>query len=320
MQERQYPLRAILAKISLMRLPLNHYKRPPIEEMFHREDAGYWGEKALDYYLSFLPNDKYYIFQHLRLTFEKWTFQIDFLLLTKNFALIIEAKNYKGNLHFESKFNQVIQTQNDKEKSYDDPLSQAQRQKILLSKWLKKYTSIELPIQYLVVMSNPNALLKTDPDNTEVLKRVCKPFKLLDKIKEIEATHQTEIMTEKELRKTSRLLVKNHVPEQFNILKYFKIAPEEILTGVRCESCGKLPMEYNKRKWYCPSCHTYSKTAHIESVNDYFLLTKDTITNSEFRDFLHLQTKDIAQKLLLKMNLPSTGNTKARVYHKKELT
>jgi hypothetical protein len=320
MLERSYPKRALLAKKLLSRIPLNYSKRQLIEEFYHREDAGYWGEKALDYYLSFLPDDQYYIFQHFRLKYQKWTFQIDFLLLTTKFALIIEAKNYTATLKFDSQFNQLIQTQNDKEKSFDDPIEQVKRQQILLTKWLKKYTSMNIPIHHLVVISNPNAILKTDPTNKEVFQKVCKPYKLLDKISEIEKIPPKEAVAMIDLRKSGKTLIKHNTPEEFNILEYFKIPPEDLLTGPQCEKCDALPMEYKKGKWYCPSCETYSKTAHIKGIDDYFDLIKGTITNSEFKNFLHLPTSDIAQKYLKKLNLPHTGNTKARVYHKKDVT
>jgi hypothetical protein len=320
MLKRSYPLRALSAKKLLRRIPPYHAKRQPIEDLFHREDAGYWGEKALDYYLSFLPDDEYYIFQHIRLKYRKWTFQIDFLLLTTKNALIIEAKNYTATLKFESQFSQLIQTQNDKEKSYDDPIEQVKRQQSLLTKWLKKYTTINLPIHHLVVISNSNAILKTDPDNKEVLKKVCKPYKLLDKINQLEIAHQKEMVTVQELRKTSKILRRHHTPEKFNILEHFKISIEEIPTGVICDKCGALPMKYQKGKWFCQSCQTYSKTAYIESLDDYLYLIKASITSSEFRRFLHIPTKDIAQKYLKKLNLPHIGNTKARDYHRKDLT
>jgi uncharacterized Zn finger protein (UPF0148 family) len=318
-KERSYPQRAIAAKKLLSRLPYNYTKHQIIEEFYRREDAGYWGEKALDYYLSFLPEDEYFIFQHIRLKYKKWTFQIDFLLLTTKFALIIESKNYTATLKFESQFNQLIQNKNDQEKSYDDPIAQVKIQQNLLTKWLKKYTTIYLPIHHLVVISNSNAILKTDPNNKEVLKKVCKPFKLLDKIKEIEAVHQKVAISEMDLQEISELILKYDTPEEFNILEYFKISIEEIATGVLCQNCGALPMVFRKGKWFCQTCETSSKTAHIESLEDYFYLIKDSITSHEFRQFLHIPTKDIAQKYLKKLNLPQTGNTKARIYYRKDL-
>jgi uncharacterized Zn finger protein (UPF0148 family) len=240
-------------------------------------------------------------------------------LLTTKFALIIESKNYTATLKFESQFNQLIQIKNDQEKCYDDPISQVKQQQNLLTKLLKKYTNIHLPIHHLVVISNSNAILKTDPNNKEVLKKVCKPFKLLDKIKEIEAAHPKATVAEKDIQELSELLLKQNTPEEFNILEHFKISPKEIPTGVICDNCGALPMVYRNGKWFCPTCETYSKTAHIESLEDYFYLIKDSITSSEFRQFLHIPTKDIAQKYLKKLNLPHTGNTKARIYYRKDM-
>lgn len=182
-KERSYPKKALLDEILMIMLPKNHPKLPAIEADFRREMAGFKGEQALDYYLSFLPEDENYILQHVRLKFEKWTFQIDFLLLTTKFAIIIEAKNFAGCLHFDSKFSQVIQIYNEEEKVYDDPIEQAKRQRRLLIKWLEKYFPKYLPIEYLVVMSNQHAILKTNSD--EIPKKVCKPYKLLNKIEEI---------------------------------------------------------------------------------------------------------------------------------------
>jgi hypothetical protein len=51
-------------------------------------------------------------------------------------------------------------------------------------------------------------------------------------------------------------------------------------------------------------------------VDDYFLLIKPTITNMEFRQFLHIHSIHIAQKHLAAMNLPYTGKFRDRAYHR----
>lgn len=318
-KERSYPIRATLDEILLRRLSQNHSKRQIIEADFHREDAGHRGEQALDYYLGFLPHEQYHIFQHLRLKYENWTFQMDFLLLTTNFALIIEAKNYTGTLEFDSKFNQLIQTYNEKEKGYDDPVAQVQRQQRLLAKWFEKNISYFLPIHSLVVISNPHAILKTDSNNTAILKQVCKPFKLIDKIEKLESFYPNERIDIKALKRICKLLLKHHTPEQFNIIDYYKIPKEDILTGTQCPTCRFLPMLYKRGKWYCNKCKTSSKDAHLASLDDYFLLFEPSITNSLLKEFLHLPSSDVSQKLLFSLKLPWTGNTKGRIYHQKKV-
>lgn len=222
----------------------------------------------MDYYLTFLPQDDYYIFQALRLQYEIWTFQIDFLLLTTRFALIIEAKNLGGKLNFENKFHQLIQLYHEKEKVYDDPTAQAERQRRLLSRWLAQYLPVPLPIECLVAMSNTNAILTTD--SHDIPKRVCKPFKLLDKIERIEHFYSKETIDRKTVKKLSKLLLQHHTPKSFNILSEYQIPQKDILTGVRCPTCKNLPMIYQYGKWHCKLCGTSSKDAHLASLNDYF--------------------------------------------------
>ncbi|XJZ26960.1 NERD domain-containing protein [Bacillota bacterium Lsc_1132] len=314
-KEREYPFRAILDEILLRRLPLIHPKRPIIAEDLRKYQSGYRGEKSLDYYLKFLPDDEYYIFQSLRLTYKNIIFQMDFLLLSAHFALIIEAKNYKGTLRFDSHFDQLIQTYQETEKAYENPVSQAKRQQSLLTKWLKDKTSLTLPIDFLVVMTNPNAILKTDPGNYEVLKKICKPHKLTDKIASTKKQHTQTPIDQKTLKKLSKLLIKHHTPPQFNILDVYKISKDEILPGVICPKCGALPMEYKPRSWHCPVCKTTSQDAHLNALHDYFLLIDHSITNAELRNFLHLPSRNAAQKILTKLNLTSTGQTKGKIYY-----
>jgi hypothetical protein len=313
--ERQYPEKAAKAAVLLGRLPANYPKLPAIEADYRREDAGYWGEKALDYYLSFLPEDEYCIFQHLRLKFGKWTFQIDFLLLTIKFALIVEAKNYAGKLHYERKFNQLIQTHHEKEKVYDDPMAQAERQQRLLTMWIKKYFSHPIPVNYLVVMSNTNAMLTTDSE--QFSKKVCKPYKLLNKVENIANSYQTNCIDMKDLKKLCKLLLKHHTPKQYNIPEEYQIPKEDILTGVKCPHCQALPMVYKRAKWHCPSCKASSKDAHLAAVEEYFLLFKPWITSSELKEFLRLPSSSVARKLLSRMNLLTAGNTKNRIYYQR---
>ncbi|MFB4163278.1 nuclease-related domain-containing protein [Alteribacillus sp. JSM 102045] len=57
--------------------------------------AGYRGEKSLDYYLSFLPENECLIFNDLRLPHKNYFFQIDILVLSTRFHLIVVHKLVK---------------------------------------------------------------------------------------------------------------------------------------------------------------------------------------------------------------------------------
>ncbi|MGV3488207.1 MAG: NERD domain-containing protein, partial [Tuberibacillus sp.] len=58
-----------------------------------------------------------------------------------------------------------------------------------------------------------------------------------------------------------------------------------------------------------------STSAHEQAIYDYFLLIKPTITVAECCEFLCIESRHIAKRILQSMKLRSTGRTKGRIYH-----
>ncbi|WP_045523528.1 nuclease-related domain-containing protein [Neobacillus niacini] len=297
------------------RLAPYHQVHPEVTTELSNRMAGYRGEKSLDFHLSMLPDKKYYIFHGLRLLYRNYFFQLDNFLLCSAFGLNLEVKNMGGELHFEKKFNQMVQTKKDSSARKTNPVLQARLQAIKLKKWLKEHNCLDIPIYYLFVNSNSKTLIISEPGNEHITQHICNSEFLIEKIAQIETNNKTDLLDPKELRKIKRLLLNNHTPENPDILQHFNLTPKDIPTGVHCPGCSFLPMKYFRGSWNCPNCKLKSKTAHYQAVHDYFLLIKPSITNAEFRHFLHIDSIHIAQKLLFSMNLPYTGKFKDRVYH-----
>lgn len=78
--------------------------------------AGYRGEQSLDYYLGFLTN--YFILHDLRLPDRDHHFQLDTLLISPYFILILEVKNISGTLIFDDHFKQLIRVTPEKEEGF----------------------------------------------------------------------------------------------------------------------------------------------------------------------------------------------------------
>ncbi|MDQ1144560.1 hypothetical protein QE429_001387 [Bacillus sp. SORGH_AS 510] len=314
-KERSIPLKLLILQALLRRLPLNHEKYQQILEEAGRRSAGYQGEKALDYYYRSLPQQKYMIFHDLNLPDGEYNCQIDTFLLTPEFGLIIDVKNMAGKLTFDTDNEQFIQNNNDKEKGYDYPIAQAERHKKYIQELLKAHHLPPVPIDYLVVISNSFAsYFVTGKNSYKVKPRICKADVMLHRIENVEKTFTTPILTKKDLRKLSRLLLKMNTLPTFQILQKYGIRKEDLLTGVYCPFCKHLPLVRKKQQWYCPACDSYSKDAHIAALMDYFLLVDLKITNMEFRRFVRLNSIHIASRLLLASNLDYTGKNKTRVY------
>lgn len=104
---------------------------------YRKEKAGYDGEQNVDYALSTFPRNDFVIIRGLRLENPPFHFQIDTLILSTNFFLILEIKNFIGTLQYDSKQKQLTQIVDGKIKAYKDPIMQAEAQKHHLQTWLQ---------------------------------------------------------------------------------------------------------------------------------------------------------------------------------------
>ncbi|WP_435994011.1 nuclease-related domain-containing protein [Rossellomorea sp. LjRoot5] len=91
------------------RIVQHHLKIPLIEKDLRKRRAGYNGESTVYYHLNFLKDKKYKIYYNVRLPILSNHFQMDFLLLTRFYILIIEVYNHLTNselrkfLHLQSR-------------------------------------------------------------------------------------------------------------------------------------------------------------------------------------------------------------------------
>lgn len=318
-KKRKIPLYLQQLEALCSRTPKSHPKFQIISDRYAREKAGYHGEKALDFHLSFLPEEKYHIFHNLRLYDGKNYFQMDSLILSTRFILILEVKNYKGTLVFDPEFNQMIRILDGVEEGYQDPIVQVERQTLQLKIWLNSHHFPNIPIESLVIISNPSTIIKALSKPHLVSQTVLHSASLPTKIRKFEKQRNEETLTPKEVKRLSRHLIKKHESFIVNILQHYQLTPNDILKGVQCPLCHYLSMNRISGSWYCPSCKTTSKEAHYTALRDYVLLLGNTITNQEIRTFLRISSSSIASKILVTMNLSYTGERKARRYDLTEL-
>ncbi|KAB2329093.1 NERD domain-containing protein [Cytobacillus depressus] len=313
-KERSIPEKILAKEALLSRLPPNFDYRPLIEKDLAKRKAGYRGEEFTDYYVNKLPHKDFTIIHDLRLHNGQGYFQIDTMIFSSTFALILEIKNISGTLYFDSKFRQLIRYKDDNEDGFLDPITQAERQTRELRKWLQQ-RNIFLPIEYLVVISNPSTVIKSDPQNFLAFKTVLHSHELLDRIEKLRKSFLKEKLTQKEIKKVAKLLVKSHTPEKSQVLEKYKLSAFSLNTGVQCPKCRVFPMKRIYGTWFCARCKCKDKTAHYKALLDYCLLVESSITNKQFRKFMQLSSQDTAQKLLKSMKLAHSGTNKGRVYY-----
>ncbi|WP_409272314.1 nuclease-related domain-containing protein [Neobacillus sp. SCS-31] len=309
-KERTIPLRILKDEALLRNISPKNPAYPVIENDYYRRKAGYWGETQIDYYLRLLPHqNKYYILNDLRIPFQGSFFQIDSLILTTRYCLVIESKNIKGILFFDGVFDQLIRINGDTEEAFEDPITQAKNILLQLKAILLKLIP-NLPFDYIVSVASPKTILKSD---VKTKKRVCHASSLVQKIIELDDYYTDDVIQTSEIEEVCNFLLKLHSPEQQNILEIYRLMERDILKGVLCQKCnGK--MVFVNARWICCHCGNGSQDAHLQKLKDYFLIFRPSITNKQLRTFLEIKSRRVAYRILTNSQLTWSGEGKGRVY------
>ncbi|MBS2970501.1 NERD domain-containing protein [Metabacillus sp. KIGAM252] len=314
-KERKIPIKILKLEALLRRLSKAHLKYPLIKEDLSKIKAGYRGEQSLDYYLSFLSNEKYHILHDLRLPHKTHHFQIDSLLLSPNFILIMEIKNIAGTLYFDHSFRQFIRTIDGKEEVFPNPLFQIVRHKMQLTNWLKEHQILNVPVENLLIFSNSSAIIKSSNPHSHTMKPIIQSAELILKIEELEKKYTIPIITDKQIKKIIKNLLKNHIALEVDVLGSYSILPQDIIIGVVCSHCGSYPIDKINGNWKCRNCGNLTKRGHLDALTDYALLFDTKISNKEMRSFLNLNSRNAAAYLMRKEGFPAEGEKRGTVYN-----
>ncbi|VEF49489.1 NERD domain-containing protein [Bacillus freudenreichii] len=297
------------------RLPREKPQRERVNEELINRQSGERGERSLDYHLTFLPKDEFFILHDLRLENEHgYFFQIDTLHLSSFFFTIIDVKNYGGSILLDHHFNQLIQqSSNGNKRGLLDPLSQIRRQELQFKNWIKRHGLKNVPVEPLIIISNSSTIIETASDPSHY-HQITRSINIDSKVEQFKLEYRKEIFTKEELWPLARALVKAHSPGRYDPLKHFKLTPNDLLKGVHCPKCSSLPMVRHHGSWKCSVCKHYCKKAHIHALQDYQLLISHRLTVREICDFLCLPSRHVALRIFQSMGLRHSGGTKGRKY------
>lgn len=308
--ERRKSLKLQKVEVILRRLRKSHASFPMIEQDHAKMLAGYKGERSIDYFLSYIDED-YYIFNNIRLADRNYSFQIDTLIISPFFICILEVKNIAGTLFFDDVFDQMIRTIDGKDEGFSSPVIQVRRQREHLQNWLIEQKLQPIPIEGLIVISNPSTIIKSSKsDYPQVIHSANIPLK----IKGLQAKYNKKIFPKQSLKKLAGLIVDLNTEDDTDVLSLYKIERKEIVTGVQCQNCGQFNSVRIQGLWRCSNCTHKSKDAHIQSLEDYKLIFGEKITNQKLRSFLHMSSRTSATKLLRSLKYRQQGKTKDRFY------
>lgn len=307
----------MLNKLSALnkRLPNHHPKKQYVTNDLTRKIAEKKGERAIHFPLSFLDEKNNSILYSVRIPDKQGHFQMDALLVTQNFILILEVKNWYGTILFGGN-NQVIRVgDNNKEEGFPNPTTQINLQKHRLNNWLANNSFHNIPVYGFVVISFPSTIIKAIDDSVSIPEEIVYCNQLLFEIQNLNENNFKRKLSSQDRKKLTTLLLKEHKLFNKNIIASYQIVHNELIKGVICEKYLSAPMRRRINKWQCKSCGFTSLDAHIEALEDYRLLFKPHVKNRDIRLFLQLNSSYLTKSLLIQTGYSFRGENSARLYN-----
>lgn len=184
------------------RIPELHPKKKYVEEDVRKSLAGFKGEMEVNRHLVRLHNPAYRIFHGLRLSemYEEH-FQMDFLLISPSFFLLIEVKNYAGELILERDYPQLIQIKNGVTTAYKDPIILVIRQKNIFKNGFNTTTFLVSLLNILLLLLISMRLLRPSPQHFSIFDVLINSDYLSLKIEMLQQKYQSETFNQNELLK-----------------------------------------------------------------------------------------------------------------------
>ncbi|RDI41614.1 nuclease-related domain-containing protein [Falsibacillus pallidus] len=299
------------------RLTPNHPRLSEIKREAAIRHAGFNGEKSMTYHLRHLDKQEYNVMGSIRLKGRHgYYFQMDNLIITPNFLVILEVKSMAGELLFDRIHHQLLRTINGITESFQDPILQVQEQEFELHQWLTEHKFPQIPIAIAAVIPHPSTIIKMIPENSKDMKYIIRGKMLHKFLMKQKNTHSKTILSKNEMKKLISTLKRKHSPYDADVLSKYDISPDHLKRGVFCPDCeDEVLLRRVFSKWECPICKHTSKDAYKFAIMDYFLLIDETITNKQLRSFLTIDSRSISQKILKSLQCPRAGKLKHTTYH-----
>lgn len=291
------------------RLPDEHRMKSIIKSKTLAAKAGIRGESIIDELFKKYQFPFHYQVLHDVNLRSNGKFQIDTLFITPYYAAVLECKNIVGELSFEKEPLCLVRKSEDgKYDIFESPEVQVDRSMYLLKEWLI-HRGINIPITGVIVLSSLKSKVIKPPNHTPVIYASTIPVFLRN------LERKKEYITFKQMHELSKRIVleqQSFVP--YPMCTNWGIDPKELITGVKCEKCEQFGMVKNNKGWQCLGCGNLDRLAHEQTIHEWFALVATSISNKECRNFLRIDSPQLASRILNSMNLTREQQSKNTIY------
>lgn len=236
--------------------------------------------------------------------------QIDTLLITSSYILIVEVKNIIGTINFKTSPNQLIRTLNEKITPYKCPIIQLERNQDGFQTWLHQ-TQWNIPVYTILIFASDNAIIENAPTHQTIL--FAKNFPLfIQKLNKLPPQ-----ITKNQFQKIKEIIAqKNTIFVEKPLCEKYEINPMELKKGILCINCGARLYRITERQWKCEACRQIDKDPIPRNIDDLFILMNQEITTKECMHLLQLNSRHTLNYTFQKMKLIKTKKGNKTTYQK----
>lgn len=311
--ERKPPWELLAHERLLIRLPKNHEKYPFISQRVYQLRAGYSGEVEVDHILPEIGLPKEHrIFKNIQLeVLPNFYIQLDTLILTRHFLILMEIKKYAGTIFFEEEQGKTIKVSPNQDiEKFECAAHQIDRAVHGLHKILENFPNYP-PIIPILVMANAKVEIAKYPQSVPVKYKMQLPKYIRTKLATQEQITTNEF-SEIEKQIQTHMATKQRTP----LCERYEIPIAALKKGVLCPHCNEKMEKKQGRSWTCQPCRLTSHTLIHQTIEDWFYLISHTLTNQQLCQFLDVHTKS-ASHILSQLTLRKIGQTSNAYYIQK---
>lgn len=224
------PISLLQTEALASRLHSDHTQKEEVRNDARILRAGYNGEKSLSYTISLIDKPSLHIFRNLRIQDGIGFFQIDNLIVSRHYCVIIEVKNIYGTVTFDD-MGQMIRTIGETDEGFRNPIEQVIKQEYRLRRWMQNNRLPSLPIERIIVFSHSATLLRNLTNERMIANLVIHEDRLFSKLTSIESKYPEPSITSRQLNRLSKKLLEAHSSQKLAILEKYAIRKEELKIG-----------------------------------------------------------------------------------------
>ncbi|WP_369333186.1 nuclease-related domain-containing protein [Tetzosporium hominis] len=238
---------------------------------------------------------------------EKRIIQIDYLVVTRKYLLLIEVKNIAGHVKFTLTPPQIIRTLPNKiPQAFDCPFTQLDRNVDGFQKLFKK---LQIPVYSCVVWANPTTTfeLSFQPSHPFLTRKKLPLF-----IQQLEKL-PVSLPEENYSKLKCEILTSTKAFKEKSYCSRYQVDEKDLLPGLYCPECHTV-LKKSVRTWICPTCKIQANHLVATNIFSQFTIRKSHLSVAEIKKHLPDLEGRIIRSLLLESGFKVSGYTKSQRY------